>query len=297
MTPVQILCVVAALTGFAANSLLTRAGIGGGFLDAPSFALIRIVSGAVVLSLLISGRRSPPQANDVGLGRRSSPQASEGGPSWLAALALAGYLAAFTVAYTRIGAAIGALLLFGAVQVTMVTVGLVRGERPARIDWLGAAFAVGGLLVLTLPGVAAPNVVGALLMMSAGACWGAYSLLGRDSAAPLADTAVNFVRTSLLCAIPFGLLAWPPHGSVKGAVLATVSGTLASGLGYTFWYAALPALSAWRAAILQLIVPILTAVGAWLILGERITPRLAAAGALVALGVWFTSSPRWHSTR
>ena len=287
MTAAQNLCVVAALTGFAANSLLTRAGIGGGFLDAASFALIRIVSGAIILRLLVTVRPV----------RGSSPKPSGGGPSWLAALALTGYLAAFTVAYTRIGAAIGALLLFGAVQVTMVTVGLVRGERPARIDWLGAAFAVAGLLVLTLPGVAAPDILGALLMMLAGACWGVYSLLGRGSSAPLADTAVNFVRTSLLCAIPLGVLAWPPHGSVTGLVLATASGTLASGLGYTFWYAALPALSAWRAAILQLIVPVLTAGGAWLLLSEPITPRLLSAGALVALGVWFTSSPRWHATR
>lgn len=283
MTAAQNLCVVAALTGFAANSLLTRAGIGGGLLDAASFALIRIASGAMILRLLVA----------VQPVRRSSPS-SGGRPPWLAALALTGYLAAFTTAYTRIGAAIGALLLFGAVQVTMVTVGLVRGERPARMDWLGAAFAVAGLLVLTLPGVAAPDILGALLMMSAGACWGAYSLLGRGSSAPLADTAVNFVRTSLLCAIPLGVLAWPPHGSVTGLVLATASGTLASGLGYTFWYAALPALSAWRAAILQLIVPVLTAGGAWLLLSEPITPRLLVAGALVALGVWFTSSPRWH---
>ena len=282
MTASEILCVTAALTGFAANSLLTRSGVGGGFLDAPSFALIRIISGAVALSLLVTARRH-------------STEASRSRPSWLAALALSGYLVAFTAAYTRIGAAIGALLLFGAVQLTMVTVGLVRGERPAQIDWLGAALAVIGLLVLTLPGAAAPDIPGALLMMSAGACWGAYSILGRGSSAPLADTAVNFVRASLLCALPLGLMAWPPRGSIVGVVLATASGTLASGLGYTFWYAALPAISAWRAAILQLIVPVLTAAGAWLLLSEPITPRLAAAGALVALGVWFTSSPRWHA--
>ena len=283
MTAAQFLCVIAALIGFAANSLLTRAAIGGGLLDPSSFALVRIVTGAMVLSALSVGRQRSPS---------STPRAP-----WAAAFALSGYLAAFTLAYTRIGAAIGALLLFGAVQLTMVTVGLVRGERPARIDWVGAGLAVIGLLVLTLPGTAAPDFYGALLMMSAGACWGAYSLLGRGSSAPLADTALNFVRTSLLCAIPFGVLAWPPQGSVTGLVLATASGTLASGLGYTFWYAALPALSSWRAAILQLIVPVLTAAGAWLLLSEPITPRLLAAGALVALGVWFTSSPRWHAAR
>jgi drug/metabolite transporter (DMT)-like permease len=275
--------------GFAANSLLTRAAINTGGLDPSSFALIRVVTGALALGLVV--------ASGYARVRRRSPKASNGGPSWLAAFALTGYLVAFTVAYTRIGAAIGALLLFGAVQLTMVTMGLVRGERPARIDWLGAGLAVAGLLVLTLPGTAAPDIAGAVLMMSAGACWGAYSLLGRSSSAPLADTTVNFARASLLCASPLVWLAWPPHGTVAGVVLAASSGTLASGLGYTFWYAALPALSAWRAAILQVIVPVLTAAGAWLVLSEPITPRLAAAGALVALGVWFTSSPRWHSTR
>jgi drug/metabolite transporter (DMT)-like permease len=124
-----------------------------------------------------------------------------------------------------------------------------------------------------------------------------YSLAGRGSAAPLNDTATNFVRASALCAIPLAWWAWPPQGTAAGVGLATASGTLASGLGYTFWYAALPALSAWRAAVLQLIVPVLTAGGAWLLLGEPLAWRLAAAGGLVALGVWFTSSPRWHAAR
>ncbi len=162
------------------------------------------------------------------------------GPSWPAALALSGYLAAFTVAYTRIGAATGALLLFGAVQVTMVSAGLFRGERPRRIDWLGVLLAAAGLLVLTLPGAVAPNLTGAVLMISAGACWGAYSLLGRGSASPLADTTANFVRASAMCALPLAWLAWPPHGTLTGAMLATASGTLASGLAYSFWYAVLP---------------------------------------------------------
>jgi drug/metabolite transporter (DMT)-like permease len=212
-------------------------------------------------------------------------------------VALAGYLAAFTAAYTRIGAATGALLLFGAVQLTMVATGLVRGERPSEIDWVGAVLALAGLLVLTLPGATAPDLPGAWLMVAAGACWGVYSLVGRGSAAPLSDTARNFVRASALSALPLAWWAWPPQGTVAGVGLATASGTLASGLGYTFWYAALPALSAWRAAVLQLIVPVLTAGGAWLLLGEALTWRLAAAGALVALGVWFTSSPRWHVPR
>jgi drug/metabolite transporter (DMT)-like permease len=271
----------AALIGFAANSLLTRAAIGGGLLDAASFALVRIVTGAIVLSFL--SRRRPAHA--------------DARPSWLAALALTGYLAAFTAAYTTIGAATGALLLFGAVQLTMVTVGISRGERPARVDWAGAGLGLVGLLVLTVPGVTAPDPVGALLMVSAGACWGIYSLVGRASAAPLHDTATNFVRAAALSAGPLAWWAWPPAVTAAGLGLATASGALASGLGYTFWYAALPALSAWRAAVLQLVVPVLTAAAAWVLLGEALSWRLAAAGILVAFGVWLTSSPRWHAPR
>ena len=285
MTATRSLCIAAALTGFAANSLLTRAAVGGGHLEAAPFALIRILTGAAALTVLVGIRDA----------RRSDPTTL--GRPWLAALALTGYLATFTIAYTRIGAAIGALLLFGAVQVTMVTMGLLRGERPARIDWLGVGLAAAGLIVLTLPGAVAPNMAGALLMISAGVCWGVYSLLGRGSAAPLADTAANFVRASAVCVLPFAWLAWPPQGTLTGVVLATASGIVASGLGYSFWYAALPALSAWRAAIFQLIVPVLTAAGAWILLDESITPRLAVAGVLVAIGVWFTSSPRWHTPR
>lgn len=289
MTVGQRLSVAAALAGFSANSLLTRGAIGGGALDAGSFALVRIASGAVVLVLLARTRQ--PRVGAAG--RRETGRR----PTWHAALALAAYLAAFTVAYTRIGAAVGALLLFGAVQTTMVGIGLARGERPARIDWAGVAAAAAGLLVLTLPGIAAPDALGALLMIAAGAFWGLYSLAGRQSASPLADTAVNFVRATVLSVLPLAWLAWPPRGTLLGLALAAASGTIASGLGYTFWYAALPALSAWRAAVLQLIVPILTAAAAWLLLDEPITPRLAAAGALVALGVWLTSSPRWHRPR
>jgi drug/metabolite transporter (DMT)-like permease len=225
---------------------------------------------------------------------RAAGGATTSPPPWRAAWALAGYLIAFTAAYTRIDAASGALLLFGAVQVTMVSTGLLRGERPARIDWLGAALAAAGLLVLTLPGARATDPVGGALMILAGACWGAYSIMGRGSLAPLAETAWNFARTSVLVCLPLASLAWPPTGSTAGFILAALSGVLASGLGYTIWYAALPALSAWQAALLQLLVPVITAAGAFLFLGEPITARLVIAGLAVAAGVWLTASPRWH---
>jgi drug/metabolite transporter (DMT)-like permease len=278
MTSLTGLYLMLALVAFAANSLLTRAALGPGLLDAASFALVRIATGAIALGMLT---------------RLRPARSSSSRPSWTAALALAGYLAAFTVAYTRIGAAVGALLLFGAVQVSMVTVGLFSGERPSAFDWLGGSLAVAGLLVLTLPGAAAPDPAGAVLMVAAGACWGVYSLLGRGSLAPLPDTAVNFARTTALVALPLAWMARPSDASADGVWLATASGALASGVGYTLWYTALPHLSAWRAAILQLIVPVLTAAGANVLLDEPITARLIAAGGLVAVGVWFTSSPRW----
>lgn len=267
-----ILLTAAALLGFSANSLLTRGALGAGAIDAASFTLIRLSTGAVTLLLLLRWRRAP----------------SGTGGSWRSALALAGYTVAFTFAYTRIGAAIGALLLFGAVQITMTGTGLVRGERPQRIDWLGMALAVSGLVTLTLPGAAAPNLTGALLMLAAGACWGAYSLFGRSSTNPLVTTAGNFVRATALAGaalaalLPNATLTW------RGALLAAASGSLASGVGYTLWYAALPYLAAWRAALLQLLVPVLTALLAAAWLGEAISTRLLTATALVVAGVWLT---------
>ena len=203
-------------------------------------------------------------------------------------MALAGYAVAFTVAYTRIGAAVGALLLFGAVQVTMTGTGLARGERPRRVDWLGVVLAVAGLGVLTVPGATAPDVVGAALMLAAGACWGVYSLIGRTSRDPLATTAGNFVRASALTIVALAALLPAASLTWRGVLLATASGSLASGVGYTFWYAALPALASWRAALLQLLVPVLTALLAATWLGESISSRLLGASVLVIAGVWLT---------
>lgn len=267
-----VLLTTAALTGFAANSLLTRAALGSHLIDAPSFTLIRLATGTATLLLLVRAR-----------GRTTT-----GRGTWTGGLALAAYAVAFTIAYTRIGAAVGALLLFGAVQITMTGTGLVRGERPKHVDWLGVVLAMGGLLVLTLPGAAAPDVTGAALMLVAGACWGAYSLLGRTSGDPLATTSGNFVRATVLAVL--ALAALLPHASItgRGVLLAAASGSIASGVGYTFWYAALPALASWRAALLQLLVPVLTAILAAAWLGEVISTRLVVAALLVIAGVALT---------
>lgn len=279
VTPLRVVLLTAAtLICFSANSLLTRGALAESRIDWASFTLIRLVTGALMLALLVRGRS-----------RRSTERGS-----WWSGVALAGYAVTFTFAYTRIGAAVGALLLFGAVQATMIATGLVRGERPARIDWVGVALAIAGLLVLTLPGAAAPDSTGAALMIAGGICWGAYSLAGRGSRDPLSATAGNFAWATLVAVIVVGLLIPQWHLSGQGVLFAAASGSVASGLGYTLWYTVLPALAAWRAAVIQLIVPVLTAFAAALLLGESISTRLVAASALISAGVWLTVAPAFH---
>jgi drug/metabolite transporter (DMT)-like permease len=264
--------------GFAANSLLTRGALGADRIDWTSFMLIRLASGAATLALLVRWRARPKTAAG----------------SWMGGVVLAVYAIGFTWAYTVIGAAIGALLLFGAVQVTMIGTGLARGERPARIDWLGVGLAVIGLGVLTAPGVTAPSPLGAASMIVAGVGWGVYSLAGRSSRDPLASTAENFLRATIILIPATGWLLADAHATPAGVGLALASGSLASGVAYTIWYTVLPALAAWRAAVIQLTVPVLTALLAAGLLAEAITPRLLVATSLIASGVVLTVIPIWH---
>lgn len=267
---------VLALLGFAANSLLTRMALRPGLVDAASFMLIRLTAGGVALMLLARLRRPPA---DLRQG------------SWSSALLLFGYAAPFSYAYLRMGAGIGALVLFGTVQVTMIGWGLIRGERPRVGEWLGLAIAFAGLAALTLPGTSRPDLVSVLCMILAGVAWGAYSLRGRGSGDPLAATAGNFVRSVPLAALLVaGLLLLGPsvgalHASAPGIALAVASGALASGVAYTFWYAALSGLTALHAALVQLTVPVLAALGAIVLLDEHPTTRLVGAGLAVLGGV------------
>ena len=274
ISPVRtVLLTSAALVGFAANSLLTRGALGHGLLDAPSFTIVRVATGAATLALLVRSRQTAAGRRrivDVGAVAR-------------------GYFVAFTLAYTRIGAAIGALLLFGAVQVTMIGIGIARGERPRRIDWLGMALAACGLLVLTLPGATSPHPDRGRADGLAGICWGLYSLAGRGSRDPLATTAGNFSRSLVLVLVALAALLPQRHLTTNGLLLAAASGSLASGVGYTLWYAVLPALAAWRAALVQTVTPVLTILLAAVFLGESVTARLLIATALVAIGVVVTT--------
>lgn len=258
-----------ALLGFAANSLLCRRALGNTPIDPATFTAVRLVSGAATLTIICA------------IFRESAPR----GGSWISAVALFVYAAAFSAAYVRIGAGVGAILLFGAVQATMLSWGIYQGERLRPAQWVGFILAIGGLVFLNLKGNHAPDAIGATLMIGAGVAWGVYSLRGRGSGDPLRTTADNFLRSVALTAIMLPLSWRSLHWSLSGAWLAIASGAIASGVGYSLWYAALPRLGASRAAAVQLAVPVLTASAAVLLLGEHATIRLIIAGSTILLGV------------
>ncbi|HEY8535430.1 MAG TPA: DMT family transporter [Vicinamibacterales bacterium] len=256
-----------ALIGFSANSILARLALDSGAIDASSFVIVRVTSGAAMLALLAGWRSAMRSA------------------SWPSAAALGGYALAFTFAYLRIEAAVGALLLFGSVQATMIVAALARGERPSVAGWAGLVLAIAGLLLLTAPGLTAPDPAGAVLMIAAGMAWGVYSLRGRRARAPLAGTAGNFILAVPIVLVGLPLISTSFYVTNRGLLLAATSGAATSGLAYAAWYAALPFLTAWRAAIVQLSVPVVTALAAVAILDERLTLRLVLSSTSIIGGV------------
>ena len=271
-----------AMCAFAANSLLCRLALNQGIIDPATFGSIRLVAGAAMLALILrfrSGRSSPGPAD------------------WLAAAMLFAYVALFSFAYLSLAAGTGALILFGAVQLTMFSVGLHAGERFRPVAWFGLALAVAGLAYLVSPGVAAPPLAGATMMAIAGVAWGVYSLRGRGVADPLAATSANFLRAAPLALLLSLLLAGNAHASAGGVALAIASGALTSGIGYVIWYAALNGLSAMRAATVQLSVPPIAAFGGVMFLSEAITPRLALASAAILGGVALVLSSKSRALR
>jgi drug/metabolite transporter (DMT)-like permease len=258
-----------AMIAFASNSLLCRLALKRTTIDAASFTFIRILSGAIALWLIVLLRK----------GTRSKAG------SWASALALFAYAAAFSFAYISLSAGTGALLLFGAVQSTMILWGFRKGERLNAQQWFGLAIALGGLIALVFPGLSAPPIGGALLMIGAGIAWGVYSLRGKDAGDPTSVTAGNFWRSVVFAAVlSMALLRWT-NLDRAGVCYAIISGAIASGVGYLIWYSALPALKATSAATVQLSVPVLAAVGGILFLNESITLRLVLASAFILGGI------------
>ncbi|WP_413438037.1 DMT family transporter [Sulfuriferula sp. GW1] len=260
---------VLAMIAFAGNSLLCRAALKHTSIDAASFTAIRLVSGAVMLWLLVRMRRTPPG----------------GKGNWLSAVALFIYAAGFSFAYVSLPAATGALLLFGAVQATMIGHGIWAGERLRRLQLVGLVLAFGGIVGLLLPGLSAPPLYGSILMLGAGVAWGVYSLRGKGAGDPASITAGNFLRAAPISIILSALMLNGASWDIAGFWYAASSGALASGIGYAIWYTVLPALKATSAATVQLSVPVIAALGGIMLLGEPLSPRLVLASLAILGGI------------
>ncbi len=273
-----ILSVLVALLCFAGNSLLCRFALGRGWIDPASFTFIRIVSGALFLSLfcLLTKRFSTVQSGN-----------------WKSAVALVVYALFFSFAYIHMDAGVGALILFAVVQITMIGAGIWENETPATKEWMGLALALSGLALLTLPGKSTPPITGALLMAIAGVGWGFYSLQGRGSKNPLQTTAVNFLWAVPL-SIPF-LILNRLQTTRLGILCALISGMITSGLGYTLWYTVVPRLGTTKASIVQLAVPVIALILSCLFLHEALSLRAVGAAILIFMGVTqalFSNKPR-----
>ena len=279
--------VVVAMFAFAANSLLCRMALAHTTIDPVTFTSIRIVSGAFALLFLslLSKQRKPPGYHTESLWRDLKSNASVFG-----GLSLFFYAVCFSFAYISMSTGTGALLLFGAVQLTMISIGLISGERFKKRQWCGFGFAFTGLIILLLPSASAPSLLSGAVMVIAGISWGVYSLLGKKSASALLSTAGNFIYASLLC-IPLALTVW--LSSLEYLVLdktgiyyAFASGILASGCGYAIWYSALPLIKSTTAATVQLSVPVLATVMGWAVLGEQLNLQILAASVATLGGIY-----------
>jgi drug/metabolite transporter (DMT)-like permease len=268
-----VLPTILAMLAFAGNSILCRLALKTTSIDPASFTTVRMVAAAITLAVILRLR-----------GKKSL-----NGGSWKSAVALFVYAAAFSLAYVNLTAGTGALLLFGAVQLSMISTSLWRGEKISLPQILGLVLALFGLMLLVFPGLSAPPPASCALMIAAGIAWGVYSLRGRGVADATAVTADNFMRTvpmtllfSLIAIMQFKLDA-------IGIVFALLSGAITSGIGYAIWYKALPNLKPFEASIVQLSVPIIAAFGGILLLGEALSIRLTLAAIAVLGGIFLVT--------
>ncbi|MFT5720653.1 MAG: drug/metabolite transporter (DMT)-like permease [Motiliproteus sp.] len=304
----SLLLTATALIALAANSVLCRLALDidgdAPGIDAASFTLIRLAAGAMMLMLLLQLRnhrrrrlntqQQPPHPERS---TSASASASTKPGSWLAALYLFSYAIAFSYAYISLDTGIGALILFGAVQLTMIIVTLVGGTRLSSSEWLGLGLAFSGFIYLVLPNLSTPSLLGFGLMTLAGMAWGGYTLKGRGSSDPLADTTFNFVRTLPLAVVLLLVGIYQGHITSNGVILALASGALTSGIGYSIWYRVLADLSTTQAAAIQLLVPVIATLGGVIFVAEPVSWRLVIATLMILGGIALTILGRYTQAR
>ncbi len=266
-----ILLTALALIAFAANSVLCKMALGENAIDASGFTIIRLLSGAIVLLAIVRLKKNKSTSTKKG--------------SWFSGSMLFLYAIAFSFAYNSLDTGTGALILFGAVQITMITISIIKGNRLLFTEWLGVIIAFFGFVYLILPGVTAPSIKGFVLMTSAGMAWGIYTLNGKQSKNPLMDTTFNFIRTIPFLIVLLILAFKHVNLTYEGIWLAVISGGVTSGIGYTIWYMALKDLTETQAAVVQLLVPVIAAFGGVIFISESITQRLSIASLLILGGI------------
>jgi len=260
-----------ALIAFAANSVLCRLALGSGTIDAASFTGIRLFSGAIALFIILSIKSSNKDLSSKG--------------SWAASFALFLYAITFSYAYLLVDTGTGALILFGSVQISMILMSLISGTRLHLSEWSGVIIAFSGFVYLIVPSITTPSINGFILMTISGISWGVYTLMGRSSKNPLMDTTFNFLRTIPLVVLLALYAMQNLHFSSEGVILALLSGGITSGVGYTVWYIVLRDLSSTQAAVIQLSVPVIAAIGGVVFVAEVITSRLIISTAVVLSGI------------
>lgn len=292
-----LLLVASALIAFAANSILCRYALGDNSIDPISFTLIRLVSGALLLTLLFIFFNQEKDSEPGTIIAKANISAN----NLLGAVYLLLYALTFSFAYITLDTATGALLLFGTVQLCMIGIALFKGKRLSGREWLGVTTACAGFLILTVPHVTTPSLSGLVLMVMSGLGWGLYTLNGKDSVKPLKDTMINFNLASLL-AIPIGGLVLTLSQqliflSIEGVTLAIASGALASALGYAIWYAVLPMISTTQAATSQLLVPVIAAIGGLLLLQEALSLLTIMSGIIMLSGIYLVIQAKAHADK
>ncbi len=275
-----IACTIFALLAFAGNSVLCRLALDANTIDAASFTSIRLLSGIIILIIAVTLSKQPIQKPQI---TNQNETHSKG--SWLSASMLFIYAVTFSYGYISLDTGTGALILFGAVQITMIIVSMISGNRLHFSEWIGLLLAFSGFVFLIVPSLSTPSLTGFILMTASGIAWGAYTLAGRHSTQPLVDTAYNFLRTTPFIVLLLIFTLQDYNITPEGVLLAALSGALASGIGYAVWYIALGGLSVTQAAVVQLFVPIVAALGGVIFTNELITLRLIQSSALVLGGI------------